>query len=111
MRKVMITSDLLQRVESDVRYRGAVESDAGPDWRERALCTAAPDPDLFFPTAPEDLAPARRVCRACPVAGACLAEALGRAEVDGVWGATTAAERRVMRAVWRRGHARVPTLA
>lgn len=110
MRKVVITDDLLRRVESDERYRRAAEADFGPDWRERARCTAPRDPDLFFPTGPEELAPARRVCQACPVAGACLAEALGRAEVDGVWGGTTTSERRVMRAVWRRGRPLVPAV-
>jgi len=68
------------------------------------LCTRQ-DPDLFFPQEPADLEPARSVCRDCPVTGACLAEALNRAEIDGVWGGTTNAERRMMRIVWRRLHA------
>jgi WhiB family redox-sensing transcriptional regulator len=106
VRKVVVTAELQRRVEGDRRFQAARRAsagcrDAGPEWREAALCTSAPDPDLFFPAGPEDLEPARRVCRTCPVAGACLAEALGRAEIDGVWGGTTSAERRTMRAVWR----------
>ena len=102
MRKVVITSDLVRRIESDPRYRAARGAVAAPGWREQAVCITATDPDVFFPAVPEDLEPARRICRACPVAGACLAEALDRAEIDGVWGGTTHAERRTMRAVWRR---------
>ncbi len=101
MRKVIITETLIDRVESDPRYRAALAARGDAEWREGARCIQAPDPDLFFPAVAEDLAPARRVCLSCPVAGECLAEALGRAEIDGVWGATTSAERRVMRAVWR----------
>jgi WhiB family redox-sensing transcriptional regulator len=108
VRKVTITSDLLRRVESDSRYRAARDSTANPEWREQALCISTTDPDVFFPAGPEDLEPARRICRTCPVAGACLAEALGRAEIDGVWGGTTSAERRTMRAVWRRDAGRHP---
>lgn len=108
MRKVVLTPELERRVESDPRFQLAAGAAFSPGWREHALCIAAPDPDLFFPAAPEDLAPARRVCGRCPVAGECLAEALSRAEIDGIWGGTTTAERRVMRAVWRRSHPRVP---
>ena len=108
MRKVVVTAELLERVESDPRYRAAAAARGSAEWREDAVCIAAPDPDLFFPAGPEDLAPARRVCLSCPVAGECLAEALGRAEIDGVWGGTTTAERRLMRAVWRHRPERVP---
>lgn len=104
MRKVVLTPELIHRVESDHRFRLAATATSYPDWREDALCIAAPDPDLFFPVAPEGLEPARRVCGRCPVAGQCLAEALSRAEIDGVWGGTTTSERRVMRAVWRQSH-------
>lgn len=106
MRKVVLTSELLRRVESDSRYRAAV--DAGTvaasgdrEWRERGACARTDDPDVFFPALPDDLEPARRLCRTCSVTGPCLAEALSRTEIDGVWGGTTSAERRSMRAVWR----------
>lgn len=104
MRKVVLTPELMHRVEADHRFRTAGAAETYPDWREDALCIAAPDPDLFFPVGPEGIEPARRVCGRCPVTGQCLAEALGRAEIDGVWGGTTSSERRVMRAVWRRSH-------
>ena len=44
------------------------------------------DPDLFFAESPADLARAKELCRDCPVAAACLAGALERAEPWGVWG-------------------------
>lgn len=40
-------------------------------WRESALC-AQVDPALHFPEPGESYAPARRVCRACPVTAECL---------------------------------------
>jgi len=101
VRKVVLTSDLLRRVHGDRRFQAALGADPGRDWRGQGACTSAPNPDVFFPAAPEDFEPARRMCGRCPVAGACLAEALSRAEIDGVWGGTTNAERRTMRAVWR----------
>ncbi len=44
------------------------------------------DPDLFFAESPADIARAKELCRGCPVAAACLAGALDRAEPWGVWG-------------------------
>jgi len=44
------------------------------------------DPDLFFAESPADIARAKELCRDCPVAAACLAGALERAEPWGVWG-------------------------
>ncbi len=109
MRKVVLTDETLRRVRRDSRFRAALEARHAPAaWREEGRCVSAPDPDVFFPAIPEDLEPARKVCRVCPVAGACLAEALSRAEIDGVWGGTTSAERRTMRAVWRRETAYMP---
>lgn len=105
MRKVRLTEDRVLRVEGDARFRAALDAqDAPSDWREHGACVTGPNPDLFFPAVAEDLEPARSVCRSCPVSGPCLAEALSRAEVDGVWGDTTGAERRLMRAVWRQHH-------
>lgn len=101
MRKVNLTPELLTRTFSDHRFRAALGADGLRDWREEGACTRCSDPDVFFPANPEDVDPARAVCAACPVAGPCLAEALNRAEIDGIWGGTTTAERRSMRAVWR----------
>ncbi|MGW3356818.1 WhiB family transcriptional regulator [Streptomyces bungoensis] len=78
------------------------------DWRERALCRNE-DPDLFFPIGTLDSGPAavqtdgaKAVCRRCPVMRRCLDWALDAGPLDGVWGATTEAERRAT----RRGMAR-----
>lgn len=110
MRKLAVTGELCRLIEADERFRAAIEAGPRDDWRERAACSAAPDPDLFFPNTPDEAEPARRLCRRCPAAGACLAEALGRAEVDGVWGGTTCSERRLMRAVWRHRDAFLATV-
>ncbi|HVV30350.1 MAG TPA: WhiB family transcriptional regulator [Mycobacteriales bacterium] len=111
MRKVILTPDLLRRVYGDARFRAALDAETGRDWREAGSCVGADDPDVFFPVDNDQLAPARALCRRCPVAGPCLAEALGRAEIDGVWGGTTTAERRSMRAVWRHHHRTVAAVA
>ena len=70
-------------------------------WRDDAACRDA-DPDLFFPpgtTGPalRDLDEAKRICRACPARSQCLSWALDHGVTDGVWGGTTADERRVIR--------------
>jgi hypothetical protein len=92
-----------RRARRDPRFRRAV--DAGPvvggNWRDQAACLHR-DPELFFPTAAEDPSPALAICRSCPVQGLCLAAALETGECDGVWGATTPDERRVMRQAWTR---------
>lgn len=73
------------------------------DWREIALCRYE-DPDLFFPIGILDRGPAllqtdeaKAVCRRCPVTRRCLDWALETGPVEGVWGATTEAERRALR--------------
>ncbi|MEW2425638.1 WhiB family transcriptional regulator [Streptomyces sp. NPDC001651] len=73
------------------------------DWRETALCRDE-DPDLFFPLGRADnglvLAQtdeAKAVCRRCPVMRRCLRWAMDTGPVDGIWGATTEAERRALR--------------
>ncbi|MFD5632446.1 WhiB family transcriptional regulator [Streptomyces sp. NPDC127072] len=73
------------------------------DWRERALCRYG-DPDLFFPIGTVDRGPAllqtdeaKAVCRRCPVMQRCLDWAVETGPVEGVWGATTEAERRALR--------------
>ncbi len=44
------------------------------------------DPDLFFAESPVDVEKAKALCVDCPARLACLAGALERAEVYGVWG-------------------------
>ncbi len=64
------------------------------DWRAGALCTQVGG-DLFFPILGESPAPARQICRECPVCASCLPAALG--ESWGVWAGTTARERSILR--------------
>ena len=44
------------------------------------------DPDLFFAESPTDLELAKTLCAGCPARLSCLAGALERQEVYGVWG-------------------------
>ena len=74
----------------------------GPeDWRDDAACRDA-DPELFFPigtTGPalRQVQDAIRICQACLVRPQCLAWALEHGITDGIWGGTTADQRRAMR--------------
>lgn len=68
------------------------------DFLDQDLPCRAENPELFFPVgtgqpAARQVEDAKAVCRRCPATAACLARAyeLG---ADGVWGATTEAERR-----------------
>jgi WhiB family transcriptional regulator, redox-sensing transcriptional regulator len=70
-------------------------------WRDDAACRDA-DPDLFFPVgetgpAQRHVDEAKRICRACSAQPQCLAWALDHGVTDGVWGGTTADERRAFR--------------
>lgn len=71
---------------------------ARPAWHAQAACAGA-DPALFFPERQDPTEPARALCRSCPVADDCLAEALRFTERDcpGIWGGTSARERRQLR--------------
>lgn len=73
------------------------------NWRALAMCQHN-DPDLFFPIGNASSGPtlmqtseAKAVCRRCPVIDQCLNSALNAYVVEGIWGGTTEAERRVMR--------------
>lgn len=44
------------------------------------------DPDLWFADSPADVERAKALCAGCPIRLACLAVAVHRAEVAGVWG-------------------------
>ena len=68
----------------------------GEDWRDLALC-AEVDPDLFFVERGGNAAPAKRVCRACPVRAECLEYALEHRILFGVWGGTSERERTRLR--------------
>jgi hypothetical protein len=59
------------------------------------------DPETFFPAPLEPADTAVALCGRCPVSGACLAWALSVGDCHGVWGGTTARERRAMLVAWR----------
>lgn len=70
------------------------------DWRERAACRDA-DPELFFPVSDvgpgaRQTAQAKEICARCPVQTQCLTFALRNGLDDGIFGGTTARERRVL---------------
>jgi hypothetical protein len=101
-RALVIGPDVVRRIRRDPRFRAAADGPVpGADWRSRGECLKH-DPELFFPNAADDPAPAIDVCRTCPVQAPCLAAALDAGECDGVWGGTTSGERRAMRRVWAR---------
>lgn len=65
------------------------------EWRHDAACRDM-DPELFFPGTGGRIAgrKALAVCARCPVRTDCLDWALKAPEKDGVWGGTTARQRR-----------------
>ena len=70
------------------------------NWRVRAAC-AGTDPELFFPVGETGLSQtqiweAKQVCHACPVQWTCLAWAVLHGMDEGIWGGSTASERRAM---------------
>ena len=73
-----------------------------PGWRSLAACWHS-DPELFFPIssrgpALSQLREAQAICARCKVAEDCLSFALESGQDYGVWGGTSEAERRAMRA-------------
>ncbi|MDV6013515.1 WhiB family transcriptional regulator [Haloechinothrix sp. LS1_15] len=74
------------------------------DWRLRAACRDS-DPELFFPISEvgpdaERIEQAKAICGRCPVQEQCLEFALTEGLDHGIFGGTTATERREL--VWRR---------
>jgi WhiB family transcriptional regulator, redox-sensing transcriptional regulator len=63
------------------------------EWAREGLC-AQTDPEVFFPEKGQSNTTAKRICAACPVRAACLAAALERRELFGVWGGLSELERR-----------------
>ena len=88
--------------------RALCEGGHDPAWRTRGACQDV-DPETFFPAPSEPADAAMALCRTCPVLGSCLAWALQAGDLHGVWGGTTARERRAMAVVWHGGrHQQVP---
>lgn len=82
--------------------RAVRERNLDPAWRTRGVCQSV-DPETFFPAPSEPADAAIALCRTCAVQGPCLAWALQSGDLHGVWGGTTARERRAMAVVWRSG--------
>lgn len=76
---------------------GTILSPVAP-WRRQAACLGA-DPELFFRTRADGRGAVRQTivtyCLECPVRLDCLEE--GMKEIVGIWGGTTAKERRTLR--------------
>lgn len=64
------------------------------DWASLGRCSAQ-DPDALFVEGKEQRL-AKVVCRGCPVAAECLADALDNRTRFGVWGGMTERERRAL---------------
>lgn len=88
--------------------RAMREGGHDPAWRTRGVCQSV-DPETFFPAPSEPADTAVELCRSCPVQGSCLAWALNAGDLHGVWGGTTARERRAMAVVWRGVRQHQPT--
>jgi hypothetical protein len=99
-RALILTHEQVREVRRDPRFRAAIAGRlASTEWRAAGRCLRH-DPELFFPSSADDPRPALAICGGCPVSAPCLAAALDIGDCDGVWGATTADERRAMRQVW-----------
>ncbi|AIS02244.1 WhiB family transcriptional regulator [Streptomyces glaucescens] len=74
-------------------------------WLREAACVGE-DPELFFPPAELETDPqvarARAVCRRCRVLLDCRSWAIEQGEDAGIWGATTARQRRAISREMRR---------
>ena len=84
---------LMERVTVDVDALAAV--DTSGQWYLHGACRGL-DSAIFYPDpdVAEDVARALAVCAGCDVREICLAHALGRRELTGIWGGTTERERR-----------------
>lgn len=69
-------------VPVDIRRRRR----AAPVRADLALPCQRANPDLWFAVSPVDLERAKRLCRPCPLRAECLAGAVRRGELWGVWG-------------------------
>jgi WhiB family redox-sensing transcriptional regulator len=65
-------------------------------WVEHAACRGT-GVGPYFPSGGVSAGPARAVCAGCAVRAECLAYALTDPSLQGVWGGTSDAERRVLR--------------
>jgi len=66
------------------------------EWVDRGSCSQT-DPEAFFPEVGQSSAAAKKVCSRCEVFTECLSHAVADAALTGIWGGTTARERRLLR--------------
>jgi len=67
--------------------------------RKDALPCTTQDPDMWFPVSDVVTAATDRAvawCEVCPIKMDCLVDALARADLHGIYGGTTPAQRRTM---------------
>jgi WhiB family redox-sensing transcriptional regulator len=76
-------------------------------WRALAMC-AQTDPEAFFPGKGRSPRDAVKVCQRCQVRAECLAWAVEHDVRFGVWGGTTARDRRRMRRKVRQALTQLP---
>ena len=81
--------------------RGLMDGLDFPEWMSRGLC-AETDPEAFFPEKGAPSRSARQVCAVCPVRDQCLEYAMEHDERFGIWGGTSARQRRALKKGGRR---------
>jgi WhiB family redox-sensing transcriptional regulator len=69
-----------------------------PEWQRRAACRGEGTESFVRGPGAGTYAKAKAFCLDCPVRAECLDTAVADSELVGMWGGTTAAERREMRA-------------
>jgi WhiB family transcriptional regulator, redox-sensing transcriptional regulator len=84
-------------------------------WRNAAACQTE-DPELFFPEGESEryrlqIAAALSVCAGCEVVESCLSYALETEQHSGIWGGTTATQRRLLEGAGGPGVGRPRTIA
>jgi WhiB family redox-sensing transcriptional regulator len=91
------------------RHAGGLAAGESDDWRHRALCAGADDPELWYPTGGQhatgpariayyrQVQAAKAICHRCPVRVQCLDFALREGIDVGIWGGATENERRKVR--------------
>lgn len=85
---VMMNSKTIMPNASETQAIPTYNPDTNPNdtsWQEFGSCRDK-DPNIFFPEAGEDIAPAVRICSKCVVKEACLEYAITTKQPKGVWG-------------------------
>jgi WhiB family transcriptional regulator, redox-sensing transcriptional regulator len=104
-----LSREAIREAESDPRLLAAwaARSRQPRHWQEQGSCVGK-DPELFFPDAHNRRTETQsgfvrqQYCRDCPVATACLVDAMLSGRTDGVQGDASGRERRTFLLLWRR---------